>query len=470
MADTNRLNVLNISSVAFWCFAFSVAFVPVGLGGNRAVPLGIAQTGFAASCLLLAFSGDMWSKVRFFTRVRWIMGLLALVVLWAVFQIQPVVPVGWAHPLWQETAAVVKSAVQGSISVSPEDGLKGLTRLLTYIAVGLLAYVLAQDTRRARQLLELLWLSGSIICVYGLILHIVGLQRILWLEKWAYKDDLTATFVNHNHFAIYAGMVLITGAALFQYSLREALRAAKPHERVECVRNWLVRRGLLSAFLLAVVMVSIVLSHSRAGLAMSLAGLGAYFFFYQLYRRNWRAALLIALGTVVVIGAAAAVAVATSERFANLFTDYSSRDRMTVYRLGWRALLDNPWLGYGLNGFEPEFRLYQQNMVMEFNHAHNDWLESLMDLGIPGGLALWAALALVMSGLVHGLRRRRRDGMFPALALAAGLMVLGHALVDFSLQVPGVAVTWAMLLGTGLAQSWGQSERQKNSRRAVAAA
>src|ERR1700744_6031764 len=98
--------------------------------------------------------------------------------------------------------------------------------------------------------------------------------------------------------------------------------------------------------------------------------------------------------------------------------------------------MDNLWLGFGLNGFEPEFRLYQTGMLMEFNHAHNDWLESLLDLGIPMGLVLWGAIALLLSGLLHGILTRRQHGMFPALGMAVSLMTLAHGIVDFSLQIP----------------------------------
>jgi hypothetical protein len=38
--------------------------------------------------------------------------------------------------------------------------------------------------------------------------------------------------------------------------------------------------------------------------------------------------------------------------------------------------------------------------------------------------------------------------------------VLCHATVDFSLQIPGVVMPWAMLLGLGLAQSWRQEEKE----------
>ena len=48
---------------------------------------------------------------------------------------------------------------------------------------------------------------------------------------------------------------------------------------------------------------------------------------------------------------------------------------------------------------------------------------------------------------------RRRSQMFPLVAATATLCVALHGLVDFSLQIPAVAVTFAAILGMGAAQS-----------------
>jgi hypothetical protein len=81
-------------------------------------------------------------------------------------------------------------------------------------------------------------------------------------------------------------------------------------------------------------------------------------------------------------------------------------------------------------------------------------LESVLDLGIPAAMTLWLAIGIFISGLWHGICTRQRDGSYPALGLAVTLMVLGHASIDFSLQIPGIVLCWVSLLGVGLAQSW----------------
>ena len=76
--------------------------------------------------------------------------------------------------------------------------------------------------------MQALWVSsGTLICIYGLIEFMAGGHKILWFDKWAYQEDLTASFVNRNHFAVYAGMVMTSGVALLVQSWREKVMAQK---------------------------------------------------------------------------------------------------------------------------------------------------------------------------------------------------------------------------------------------------
>jgi O-antigen ligase len=462
MAAANRLN---FSALAFWCFALSAAWLPIGFGGDYPIPLGLAQLGFAISCLLLVLAPHANGptgvlKVKFFPRLRWALGMLVAVVIWAWLQAQSFVPDIFVHPLWKEASAALKTQLAGTIAVSPEDALYGLSRLITYLVAGLLGYVLGQDAARGKQFIQALWLTGVVICAYGLLMKMTGSTKLLWLDKWIFQDDVTATFVNRNNFALYAGMVLVCGMALLGQSWREDVETARITRRAAALKAWIVKEGMPQVFLLMVVMVAITLSHSRAGFVLALAGIGGYIFFYQLYLKSWHRAIVVAMVAILAAMIALTLIQSSSDsRFSELFVDYSSHDRFQVYGWTLRAIGDNPWLGYGLGSFPAVYRLYQQDMVVLFQQAHSDILESLLDLGIPFGLLLWAAVLLLVSGLWHGVRHRRRHGMFPVIGLTVSLMALAHSFVDFSLQIPGVSICWASLVGIGLAQSWRQLDK-----------
>ena len=93
--------------------------------------------------------------------MRWALALIAIVLTWALFQAQPFVPSVWRHPLWEEAAATLGRSVYGSISVVPEDSFKGISRLITYIAGGLLGFSLAQGVERGVSVSHVLTAGNS---------------------------------------------------------------------------------------------------------------------------------------------------------------------------------------------------------------------------------------------------------------------------------------------------------------------
>jgi O-antigen ligase len=103
-------------------------------------------------------------------------------------------------------------------------------------------------------------------------------------------------------------------------------------------------------------------------------------------------------------------------------------------------------------------------MPFRINTAHNDYLESALELGIPAAASLVLALATLCGFCLAGTLRRRRNAVFPCLGVGISVLVGVHSLVDFSLQVPAVSATYSLLLGAAVAQSArtpGQSERER---------
>jgi O-antigen ligase len=90
--------------------------------------------------------------------------------------------------------------------------------------------------------------------------------------------------------------------------------------------------------------------------------------------------------------------------------------------------------------------------------AHNDWLEMMFELGLPGAFLWFVVLGGLGIRCLFGFFRRRRDHVYPMAGFSACVLVGLHSLADFSLQIPAVAVTFAVLLGVGVAQTWSSIE------------
>ncbi len=99
------------------------------------------------------------------------------------------------------------------------------------------------------------------------------------------------------------------------------------------------------------------------------------------------------------------------------------------------------------------WRANDPDIFTVWEKAHSTWLENALELGLPAAAALHLSVLWLALIAFSGVGERRRNRAFPALGVAATLLVGLHALVDFSLQIPAVAVLYAFIMGLAVAQS-----------------
>lgn len=395
------------------------------------------------------------------------MMLFASVCLWAAVQAVPWTPSAWHHPLWAQAGGALGQDLVGCISVNPEATVTALLRLLSYGGVFWLALQLCRDRGLALHALTWIAAAGAIYSAYGLAVQLSGSNRILWLEKWAYRDVVTSTLVNRNHYATYAGLTLICAGALLLQGVGALLRAPLPPRlRIRGVVAHLLGPALPLTGALLVIATALLMTESRAGVLSTLVGvivlLGSLFVAPALPLRSagfLLSGLAAIVGTVFWVGGEN-----LSRRLAATEAEeLTSRSRGAVYTLVARGIGDAPLLGTGYGSFRDVFPLYRDDTVSShgvWEQAHSTYLENALELGLPAATALCGAILGCALCAARGLRRRRRTPTHAAVGVAATALVGLHAAVDFSLQIPAVAVTYAFLLGTACAQSFPSPDRR----------
>lgn len=114
-----------------------------------------------------------------------------------------------------------------------------------------------------------------------------------------------------------------------------------------------------------------------------------------------------------------------------------------------------PWLGTGLGTFRWGFPAYRSEGSGwgVWDKAHNVILEIAAEGGLVlAGLVLLAWVAAIGT-LIFSVIQNRRPAPLVLAALGVSTVASLHSLVDFSMQIPGYAVTVAAVLGSGLAQA-----------------
>jgi O-antigen ligase len=153
-----------------------------------------------------------------------------------------------------------------------------------------------------------------------------------------------------------------------------------------------------------------------------------------------------------------AVAWTGIDRLAGRFAEID--DRTVSYRRGawadaWRVATLFPYTGTGLNTYGTSMLLFQEHdLARHYREAHSDYLQ----LAAEGGLLL--ALPVLLCGVVfvREVRRSSRGdterGFYwiRAGAIVGVTAIAVQETVEFSLQMPGNAVLFAVVCGIALAR------------------
>lgn len=323
-----------------------------------------------------------------------------------------------------------------------------LTSLIALLGLFLMAVQMGRDTRWAKLFFIVLATASTLYALYGLCVFALGNTHILWFEKWAYQESLTATFVNRNAFAAYAGLGLLTTLCLMVGALQRHGGKLAPRTLI---------LGLSAAAILGT---SLLLSSSRMGLVSVLCGL-VTFLISSAISRTLPRALLLKVSFVSLVAFAGLGVIAGSGMMARLNNATLIADERPEIWVATLALIkEKPITGWGAGTFEATFAQVRTGKTdFTYNHAHSTYLEKAAEWGLPLTLLGVLGLGLIGARLFQGVRTRRQNAHYPAAALAMGVQAATHATVDFAFQMPANAALLALALGVGFAQSFRSTEK-----------
>jgi len=206
--------------------------------------------------------------------------------------------------------------------------------------------------------------------------------------------------------------------------------------------------GACSMLAATVFAAAVACSFSRMGIGVIVCET----FFFAASQSQERKRTAVALGAAACLGVFA-VCAAGPQLLASRFAAESWRRELAVRGAIWldaaRATRRYPLFGSGAGAFAFAFRRSHAYLGdYTIDHAHNEYLETAAELGIPAALLLGAGAS---AGLVRRWRRARRargprrDIALGSLTGAFGLLL--HSVVDFPLRVPAVVALFCLLLG-----------------------
>lgn len=349
----------------------------------------------------------------------------------------PWVWTGSSVDLWIGLAviAALSAALLSSIpSQSVLDLLRGASCLGAYY--GVLRFCRGRE--EARRFCQVLTLFGGLLSGIGLAQLAGGLPR----EWWHRADLLSATYVNHNHFAGFLELVLPLGLVMAIYE-RDAAKKA------------------IYIFSCLLMMTAFVFTLSRAGLASMAVGL--VIFFRALHRRGFMLTVVpFAAFTALLVAAILAFGTEPiQERFKDTQKIEEGSELSFQYRLlTWQGAVDlakqAPVTGMGPGAFGHRY-LPVRPVTSSFRpvHAHNDYLQIAVETGFAGLILLLMPVLILM--VIAWKRLVEYESRFRSAIAAASLTGLAsfmiHGLADFNWHIPANAVLACALAGLLASQS-----------------
>ncbi len=456
-----------MSALCSVLLVLAVGLSPFWLGSNRPLPWAGHAVVFGSvlvlTALVVLIEGRRYPALKLAT-AGWPVLLAGLGLAWGVVQLMSLHHLLAVHPAWDVAGAALGRQLSGTISINPAETGWALLRWATAGTVLLAGFCLARKPSNATLMLRLLLGLASLAGLYGLLRLSLSLDRILWFDQ-PDTGYLTSGFINRNSAATFFGMtslaalgVVLTGAR----RLLERTGGMSGRGRTEAWASSLAGRLGIDLVVFVLLFVSLLATGSRGGILSSLAAMLVLLVLFgsrggarrerPVSGAGWTLLLLLSAGLVVVLMELAGFRV-----MARLLDEgLGSAARLDTYRRTLVAIGDYAWLGSGLGTFQDVFPAYRLEIAPSrhvWDKAHNDYLELVLGLGLPAAALVLLGLFLLAWNVLRGLFARRRDQHFAAIAFCCCVLAGLHSLVDFSLQIQANTLTFALLMGLGLAQS-----------------
>jgi len=312
------------------------------------------------------------------------------------------------------------------ITVSPFVTFDFLLRSTALTVFFVLSLLLLRSRRRLRLFAWVVVLAGAFQAFYGGLMTLSGVEYGFFTEKDYYRDVATGTFVNRNHLAGFLEMTLAVGVGLLLAGINEA-RAKTFKQQLRSTVQWILSSKMQLRILLAIMVVGLVLTHSRMGnaaffISLFVSGL----LWLILERKKPKRGVLFLLTTlfiidIVIVGSWFGIEKVV-DRLEQTSTMSESRDE--VVRDGLLYLNDYLIFGSGAGTFEHVFPQYRgADIGLDYNYAHNDYVQFAVETGAVGFVLL--GLLVIISMIVSlKVMRSNASSLHRGMAFSSFMAVL----------------------------------------------
>jgi len=337
-----------------------------------------------------------------------------------------------------------------SLSLIPAETLLALARFLVYALFFIAILRLDWEKKDIFILFGTAVVSGVAQVIFALLKLGQGSSNffLFFMPDTHMPGFLRGTIYNPDHFAFYLELLFPLALGL----LFARLHIFDPGQSLrEKILHIAEDRQVILLFLAPILLAAaIYLTGCRSGIAVLVlsslffAQMSVYLRVSFSARRHLRLLFILATLLAVFIGVQS-----TLDKF--LTGNYIQGGRVDYWANALAMFRDFPLFGTGMGTFKYAYFLYGRETSL-VNHAHNEYVESLSDMGALAFVVFFALLAFLVFSLLRMWIARRHPEVKPAVlgVLTAVFAASFHSFFDFSLRIPANAFLFLMLLALGL--------------------
>lgn len=447
----SRLHILKnrdlVNKLRFYLLLFIVIFAVIFRGGNRPLPLMILELASVGLLLLFFLSPDKDSRIPgFLNKAIWALLFFPLLYL---------IPVPWemwaqlpGRELYSQTLSIVDNSSFRSLSIYP------LKTELAFLAIMPAVAVFFSSLRLSVRQLKILVLTLLGVAFFqamlGLIQYGDGISSALRFGNPYASNGAEGTYANRNHLAGLLEMVLPISLGLLALSIGSTRAELRHHSgwrsQISSISGIHMNKSIIYGFLCIVLLLGIIFTQSRSGVFLAMLGILISAFAYA--RRLGGTNVFGVIGTFSAVVVAIAAEIGLAPLLHRFTIDHMSNLRFTIYENTIKGIGTFFPLGSGPGTYPYVYPRFQSIEEKGFvNHAHNDYLEWIMEGGLIAAIFILIFLFYFLRNWsvvwVSGYWSTFR--FFQVGAGIGVLMIALHGFTDFNLHIPANVIYFSFL-------------------------
>jgi len=446
--SANKTQLFHIQKTLYYLILFILIFSVLFRAGNRPLPmmiLEIAAVGLLLICFLKPASEYILP-----------LGLKILLLVMCVFPLLYLIPLPWeiwtslpGRDLYVDTLQLFDTSnAFRATSIYPLKTQLSWLALLPPVAIFIASLRL---TSSQIQTLVFVIIGVAVFeAVLGLIQFGDGVTSRFHLNNPYASGSASGTYANRNHLAGLLEMVLPIGLGLLAISVGRTRTELHYHRswraRIASLSGWHTNKAVVYAFVCILILLGLIFTQSRSGVALAM--LGVFLSAVAYSRRLGGTNVFGVIGSFFAVVTAIAIEIGLAPLLQRFSVDHLANLRFTIFSNTIEGIGTFFPIGSGPGTYPFIYPRFQSIEEIAFiNHAHNDYLEWMMEGGLVAGLLIIACLWLYFR---HWPKVWSKGywSTFQFIKVGAGIglfLMMLHGLTDFNLHIPANAIYFAFL-------------------------